>query len=108
MLKIIATMLVAFSATALANDYPYVPTTTYDWQSNSSYSTTQNYDGSTDVRGYNYSTGSMWNSTIETDGDQKGFDSNGDYWSYDKGTGTYLNTNGTICTGNGAARICTE
>ena len=63
----------------------------YDYQSGNSYNYNTDSRGETKVYGNNYNTGSMWNTTIEKDGDMKGFDSKGNYWNYDNKSGTYYN-----------------
>jgi hypothetical protein len=78
----------------------------YDWQSGNSYNWQNNPDGSTDVRGWNLNTGSTWGTRIEPNGDMRGTDSRGNLWQYNENTGTYLNTDGTMCVGKGASRIC--
>lgn len=91
-----------------SSPYSSTPQTrsTYDWQTNSRYTTTRQPDGSTTVRGQNYNTGSTWRSTIQPNGDQRGTDSNGNTWRYNNSTGSYSNTDGTFCTGKGYARVC--
>lgn len=84
------------------------PKTTYDYDTGNSYRTSRQADGTTKVRGTNLNTGSTWDTTIKTNGDMRGTDSNGDIWTYDKSTGSYSNTNGKICTGTGASRICSD
>jgi hypothetical protein len=63
-------------------------------------------DGSTNVGGFNPSSGSQWNTTIQPNGDQRGMNSKGNLWQYNQSTGSYLNSNGTVCVGKGAARVC--
>lgn len=63
----------------------------YDYKTGNSYNTTKNYDGSTTVRGRNLQTGSTWKTTIESDGDMKGTDSDGNRWKYNSSNKTYLN-----------------
>lgn len=82
------------------------PKTTYDWQTGNSYTTTVNGTNTT-VRGFNTNTGSTWNSTIDANGNQRGTDSRGNVWQHNKATKTYINSNGRVCVGEGAARICT-
>ena len=80
---------------------------TYDWQSGNSYNWNTDSQGNTQLRGFNLNTGSMWNQTIEPDGDQRGSDSQGNYWTYDNQTGNYFNFGtGRTCTGKGALRSC--
>lgn len=90
--------------------YTPPPTSTYDYdaQSGNSYSTYEQLDGSTRVNGSNIQNGTMWNSTIDTKGNMRGIDSDGNAWSYDRKTGNYINTNGKICTGTGATRVCSD
>jgi hypothetical protein len=81
----------------------------YDWQSDNSYSWYRNYDGSTDVRAMNFRTGSMWNWTIQPNGDMRGTDGDFNPWTYNAGSKTYFNYGtGEFCTGEGYARICTK
>lgn len=95
--------LVAFPTMGYAQKYKR----TYDYRSGNVYNTEQNSDGSTDVRGYNLNTGSSWKTTIESDGDQRGYDSDGNYWKYNNSTGSYTNFGtGEFCTGRGAYRSC--
>lgn len=76
-----------------------------DYKGNCYY--TYEYGNQTTVRGYNSNTGSIWNATIDQNGNMKGYDSNNNYWQYNQGTGTYYNYGtGKMCTGRGYARIC--
>ena len=59
------------------------------------------------MNGLNPRTGSMWRSTMQPDGSQRGTGSNGNTWRYNIQTGIYTNSDGTICTGKGYARVCT-
>jgi hypothetical protein len=78
----------------------------YDWQSDNSYTTSTDSNGDSHVYGTNLRTGSMWNTTISRDGSMNGWDSRGNYWTYDT-NGTYMNLGtGEICIGEGLARIC--
>ena len=83
-----------------------MPSSSFDYQSGNSYTTS--YLGDTAyVRGFNYNTGSSWSTTIESDGDMRGMDSNSNPWSYNAGSGTYINyETGTMCTGRGYGRSC--
>ena len=81
--------------------------TTYDYNSGNSYTTSQGFGGNTIINGFNSRTGSSWNTTIDANGNQRGMDSKGNTWNYNSTTGTYFNSNGKICTGKGASRICT-
>src|SRR5712691_9960433 len=78
----------------------------FDWQSGNQYRWNRNYDGATDVRGFNFNTGSMWNTRIQPNGDMRGMDSRDNSWNYNSRTGTYWNSDGTFCTGKGYARVC--
>jgi hypothetical protein len=81
---------------------------TYDAKSGNRYSWYQDSLGTTHVRGSNLNTGSMWRSTIEKDGDQRGTDSNGNMWRYNPDTGRYINYGtGEMCFGRGTLRTCT-
>ena len=80
---------------------------TYDWRSGNRYSWYQDSLGTTHVRGSNGITGSMWRSTIDKDGQQRGTDSNGNMWRYNPDTGSYINYGtGEMCFGRGAIRTC--
>lgn len=79
---------------------------TYDPQTGNTYNWRRNSDGSTTVRGSNLQTGSTWTNRVESNGNQRGTDSDGNMWRYNATTGTYTNTNGRICTGRGAYRTC--
>lgn len=93
---------------ALADDpYYTTPKTTYDWSTNSSYTTTYGYDGAATVSGSNINTGATWNTTIDKQGNQRGTDADGNLWQYNKATGSYINSNGKVCIGKGATRVCT-
>jgi hypothetical protein len=94
-----ALVLAALAGPAWAGSY-------YDWQSGNSYNWNTTPGGDTYVHGYNLNTGSMWNQTIRPNGDQNGFDSRGNYWNYNAGTGSYFNSDGTTCFGRGAFRTC--
>jgi hypothetical protein len=63
---------------------------TYDWQSGNQYQWHRNFDGSTTINGSNPRTGTMWNETIQSNGDQTGWDSRGNVWQYNNATGNYL------------------
>jgi len=79
---------------------------TYDWRSGNHYNWNRNLDGSTNVRGHNYNTGSSWNQTIMPNGDQRGTDSDGNTWHYNNNSGIYWNSNGATCWGKGQFRQC--
>lgn len=99
--------LLLIAAFALALPTAAGAQSTYDWQSGNQYHSNQNFDGSTTIRGFNYNTGSSWNTTVEPDGDMRGTDSQGNMWQYDDSTGFYQNYGtGTTCTGKGAFRTC--
>lgn len=70
----------------------------YRWQ--------HNPDGSTDVRGFDFDTGSPWRTTIQPNGDMRGIDSRGNHWRYNESSGQYWNTDGPVCVGSGQARAC--
>jgi hypothetical protein len=63
----------------------------YDWEAGSSYRWQTDPAGNTRVDGFNAETGSMWRATIKPDGSMRGTDSNGQPWTYDSRTGTYMN-----------------
>ena len=79
----------------------------YDRQSGNSYYWSPGPDGSTNIQGYNTRTEARWSRTIKRNGDQSGWDSRGNYWQYDSGTGYYRNYGtGRTCVGKGAFRSC--
>jgi hypothetical protein len=80
--------------------------TSYDWQSGNTTITTPSYNGGVNVQGFNSRTGANWQTRIENNGNQSGFDSKGNYWNYNESTGSYWNSNGKTCYGKGAARVC--
>lgn len=101
MKKTIAVLFILASCSVMADEY------TYDWKTGNSYSTSQNIDGSTTVRGSNLSNGSTWTTTIEKDGTQRGRDTDGNYWKYNGDSGSYINYGtGKSCFGTGAAKVC--
>lgn len=83
------------------------PTTSFNATTGSTYSTTTRANGSTHVIGTNANTGSTWNTTIDASGNQRGIDAKGNVWQHNKATKTYINSNGRVCVGEGAARVCT-
>lgn len=109
---ILGAVLALAASPALAQIYvprqPAAPSTTrsYDWQSGNSYTTRRNSDGSSATNGYNVQNGSMWNSRTQSDGRTTGTDSKGNIWSYNPRSGSYISSDGTVCTGQGAARVC--
>ncbi len=59
------------------------------------------------MRSFNYNTGSMWNTDIDSRGSMRGFDADANYWSYDSGSKVYMNYGtGRMCIGEGYARSC--
>lgn len=102
MLFSLCLILVAFSPPAYAQSG-----SDYDWRSGNSYYWNTDSQGNTNVRGFNARTGSRWNTTIEPDGDMRGYDSNYNPWTYDSGSGFYQNFGtGETCIGKGYARVC--
>lgn len=71
----------------------YVPKSgsQYDWKTGNSYNWSTDLSGNTRLRGYNLNTGSNWNTTIKPNGDMNGYDSQMNYWNYNKRSGTYYN-----------------
>lgn len=82
------------------------PRTTYDYQSGNQITTTPSYGGGATIRGYNTQTGSTWNTRVQPNGNATGVDASGNMWTYNKSTGNYMNSNGTVCIGKGALRTC--
>lgn len=90
-----------FPAPLLAGSYEY------DWKSGNSYLTQPRQNGGATVRGYNVENGSTWTTTIDPNGNQSGYDADGNYWRYNSRSGAYFNFGtGKSCFGNGAARTC--
>jgi hypothetical protein len=82
--------------------------TSYSYDDGATYSTQQQIDGSTRVNGYSTRSGAQWNTNIKANGDMTGTDAKGNYWQYNRQTGSYTNTNGKVCTGTGHSRICNK
>ena len=76
----------------------------YEYQSGNSYNTST-FGDTTTVRGYNANTGSSWSGQYRSDGSSNGIDSNGNMWN-ESASGSYYSTDGTICYGKGANRVC--
>ena len=92
---------VAFGAAAQDSGY------NYDWQSGSSYSWNTDNQGNTTVRGNNLGTGSSWSTRIDRRGNMNGLDDDGNYWTFDRSSGSYYNFgSGKSCFGSGALRTC--
>jgi hypothetical protein len=100
---IIALLLVLWGAPAL---WAQGAGTTVDPRTGNTYRWMQNPDGSTYLQGTNPYTGSQWNSNIQPNGNSQGRDSRGNPWNYNSDTNVYRNSDGTVCTGEGAARRC--
>ena len=79
----------------------------YDWRSGNSYSYNTDLLGNTHVRGLNTQNGTNWTTTIRPNGSMNGLDGGGNSWSYNSGTGFYMNYGtGRSCIGKGAYRTC--
>lgn len=78
----------------------------YDYQTGNSYSTTPTFGGGAHVQGFNGRTGSTWSTDIDPNGDMRGMDSRGNTWNYNRSTGSYMNSNGHGCIGQGYGRSC--
>ena len=63
----------------------------YDWETGSSYRWYTDPAGNTRVDGFDAEAGSMWHTTIKPNGSMRGTDSTCQPWTYDSGTGTYMN-----------------
>lgn len=96
---IVLSLFIGFSLPTFANS-------AYDWQSGNQYYWYKDSNGTTNLRGYNFNTGSNWSTKIEPNGDMSGFDSNTNYWRYYNNTGSYWNSNGHGCIGKGLTRTC--
>ena len=80
----------------------------YDWRTGNQYYWEKDRDGTTKVRGHNWTTGTQWNTTVEPDGSMRGEDNRGNTWRYDSATGDYWNSDGTMCWGRGSERTCNK
>src|SRR3954471_11142595 len=81
----------------------------YDWRSGNSYTIERDEDsGEATVDGRNRQNGTAWRNTVDEDGNQRGVDSAGNRWRYNRATGTYRNSDGTECSGRGTFRSCTD
>lgn len=63
----------------------------YDYRTGNYYNWNSTPGGNTHVNGFNSRTGNSWNTTIQSNGNQHGYDSKGNYWNYNKSSGTYYN-----------------
>ena len=78
----------------------------YDWQSGNNYMVCDNFN-STTIYGNNFSTGSTWNQTQNSNGSYYGTDSNGNFYTGDNNSGHYYNFGtGKTCFGTGVFRTC--
>lgn len=79
----------------------------YDPSTGNSYTYNTDSLGNTYVRGSNATNGTNWSSTIDKQGNQRGFDSKMNSWTYDVATGNYYNYGtGKSCFGKGYFRQC--
>jgi len=97
-LFILGIVVLALAGTAIAQNFG----STYDPQSGNTYNWNHDSLGNTNVYGYNPNTTSQWNTTIQPNGDMHGLDSDSDYWTYQRGSDTYMNfgTGKTCVAGN--------
>ena len=78
-----------------------------DPESGNQYRVREQSNGDTKIDGYNYNTGSQWNTTIKPNGNMRGQDANGNSWDYNNRSKTYYNYGtGQMCTGEGPTRVC--
>ena len=104
-MRIILAVALALAGTAVQAQ-TFGSRSVYDWQSGNQYTVTPQYGGGVRIQGFNSQTGSMWNQTQNPNGTYNGMDSQGNFYSGDHRTGSYFNSNGTVCFGSGAARVC--
>ena len=79
----------------------------YDYNTGNSYTVTDSIDGSKEIRGFNYNNGSSWRATMDSDGNARGTDSNGNAFKYNSDSGSYFNYGtGQTCYGKGSLRNC--
>lgn len=98
--------MIAALAFVASSAYAYDTDSTYDYQTGNSYTIEHDQD-ETRVRGNNYGNGTTWTQTQRRDGTYSGIDSRGNYYQGNQ-SGYYMNSDGTICVGNGAARSCSR
>jgi hypothetical protein len=80
---------------------------TCDFRSGNLYQWNSDIIGNTGVKGYNYHSGSLWNTTIDNSATMKGMAPPVNYWNYNSNTG--LNNNmgtGRSCYGYGNFKSC--
>jgi hypothetical protein len=115
MKPLLTLIVVVFSMTTPAfAEFPYgehpQQHTEYDWESGNRYQIEHHnnfIEQDTHIKGYNFNTGSQWETTIDRDGDMRGRDADGNSWKYDERSGFYQNYGtGKTCIGKGAARNC--
>ena len=82
---------IAFSAGMYDKQYKTNSGHSYDFKSGNNYHWNTDPAGNTRVYGNNYNTGSIWNTTIDKNGNMNGSDSDGNFWNYNKKSGTYMN-----------------
>lgn len=78
----------------------------YDYKTGNSYNVQRTYGGGAAINGFNTRTNSTWNTRVQPNGNMSGMDAGGNYWNYNKSTGSYWNSNGTSCFGKGQFRQC--
>lgn len=81
----------AFSENSFYKTIPTNNGTSSDFKSGNNYRWNTWIDGTTRINGNNYSNGTSWNTTVERNGNMRGQDSKGNYWSYNDNSGMYLN-----------------
>lgn len=79
--------------------------TYYDWQSGNSI-TSNRIGDTTYTNGFNTRSGTTWNMQQRSNGSFSGTDSNGNAFWGNHNSDTYFNSDGTICVGQKAARVC--
>lgn len=79
----------------------------YDWKTGNQHNVLPGPGGGATIYGNNSRNGTQWNTTVSPDGNQRGVDSSGNHWQYNKSTGNYYNYGtGKSCYGQGSARTC--
>lgn len=79
----------------------------FDASSGNSYTTCPQAAGGYVINGYNSRTGTTWRAVMDSKGNMRGTDGDGNYWTYDSYTGVYHNFGtGISCYGKGTLRTC--
>jgi hypothetical protein len=116
---VLALLMTGFVTPSMAQGHPYrtpyAPPTyslpqsgsTFDWRSGNLYNWHGDSTGTTHINGFNSRSGTTRDSQVESNGNQSGRDSAGNYGNYNSSNGRDRNFwTGKTCFGSGAARHC--